>query len=168
MNHVVRGLAVPLVALLVLTGCSSESPKKAAAVSQPLPDVTLAAFGSGKPLALGSLKGPAVVNVWASWCGPCRKELPHYQAFSEKYAGKVSVVGVDFQDTRLDKARELVRSTGVRYPLFVDPDGKLRARALPEVVLVDATGKVTYRQYVQIESLHQLEDLVRRHLGADL
>jgi cytochrome c biogenesis protein CcmG/thiol:disulfide interchange protein DsbE len=167
MRRLPRLLAAPLVGLLLLTGCSSESPKKAA-VAEVLPDISLAAFGSGRPLDLGSLKGPAVLSVWASWCGPCRKELPQFQAFSQKYAGKVRVVGVDFQDTRLDAARALIRETGVRYPLFADPGGKIRARALPELILVDASGKVAYRQYVEIQSVAQLEQLVRTHLGADL
>ena len=41
-----------------------------------------------------------MINLWASWCAPCRDELPHYQAFAEKYAGKVDVLGIDFQETR--------------------------------------------------------------------
>ena len=167
MNHLVRRLAVPVVALLLLTGCSTESPRKTAA-STALPDVSLAAFGTGDALDLSTLKGPAVLNVWASWCGPCRKELPHYQAFAQKYAGKVRVLGVDFQDTRADKARTLIRQSGVTYPLFVDPDGAMRARVLPEVIFVDADGRVAYRRYVQIESLGQLERLVEKHLGGAL
>jgi cytochrome c biogenesis protein CcmG/thiol:disulfide interchange protein DsbE len=166
-RRLARLLAAPLVALLLLTGCSTESPKKAA-VASVLPDISLAAFGSGRPLDLGSLEGPTVVSVWASWCGPCRKELPQFQAFSQKYAGKVAVVGVDFQDTRQDAARALIRQTGVRYPLYTDPGGKIRASALPELILVDAKGKVAYRQYVQIQSVAQLEQLVRQHLGAAL
>ena len=57
-------------------------------------------FGGGQPVDLSALRGPLVINLWASWCGPCREELPHYQAFSKKYAGKVDVLGVDWQDTR--------------------------------------------------------------------
>jgi cytochrome c biogenesis protein CcmG/thiol:disulfide interchange protein DsbE len=173
MSPLLRRLAAPLTvaltALLLVTGCSSSgSPTKAAASPTALPEVTLAAFGQGDPLDLAKLKGPAVLNVWASWCGPCRKELPHYQAFAQKYAGKVRVLGVDFQDTRADAARALVRRTGVTYPLFADPEGTMRARALPELILVGADGKVAYRQFVQIESLGQLERLVEKHLGAEL
>ena len=173
MSPLLQRLAVPLTvsltALLLLTGCSSsDSPTKTTASSDALPDVTLAAFGQGEPLDLAEIKGPAVLNVWASWCGPCREELPQYQAFAQKYAGKVRVLGVDFQDTRADAARALVRRTGVTYPLFADPEGRMRARALPELILVGADGKVAYRQFVQIESLSQLEQLVEKHLGAEL
>ena len=156
-------LVVALVAAaLVLSGCSSQS---SGSSSTALPRVTLAPFtGHGAGLDLARLKGPAVVNVWASWCGPCRRELPHYQAFAQKYAGKVRVLGIDFQDTRTDRARQLIRQTGVRYPLYADPDGRIRSRALPELILVDARGRVAYRKYLEVDSLGELESLVHRHL----
>lgn len=152
--------------LLLVAGCASSgvaTPKQDAPAR--LPDLTLAAFQEGDPLDLRALRGPAVVNLWASWCPPCRRELPLYQAFAQKYDGQVKVIGVDFQETRDDRAQALIRRTGVRYPLFSDPDGKLRANALPKVLLVDEDGRVAYEAYVEITSLAQLEKLVDQHLG---
>ena len=106
-----------------------------------------------------------MVNLWASWCAPCKRELPQYQAFAEKYAGRVDVLGVDFQETRPAAARKLARDTGVDYPLLADPDGKLRAVGLPKLILVDEDGTVAHEEYVEIESLAQLERLVEKHLG---
>jgi thiol-disulfide isomerase/thioredoxin len=153
-----------LVAVLLLSGCSSSTRVEKPA-SDALPDVTLAALGGGKPLDLGALKGPAVVNLWASWCGPCKRELPQYAAFAKKYAGKVDVLGVDFQETRPEAARALATKSGVTYPLFEDPDGKLRAVGLPKLILVGKDHKVSYQEYVEITSLAQLEKLVQKHLG---
>ncbi len=153
-----------LVALvLVLGGCSAQEPRS----SKPstLPDVTLAALDGGAALDLSTVRGPAVVNLWASWCGPCARELPLYQSFSEKYAGKVKVLGIDFQDTQKDAARQLIRKTGVTYPLYEDPDGLTRARGLPQVILIDEEGHRAFEQYVEITSLAQLEKLVVTHLG---
>ena len=153
-----------LVALvLVLSGCSAQEKKS----SEPptLPDVTLAALDGGPALDLSTVRGPAVVNLWASWCGPCARELPLYQSFSEKYAGKVKVLGIDFQDTQKDAARQLIRRTGVTYPLYEDPDGVTRARGLPQVILIDEKGHRAFEQYVEITSLAQLEKLVVTHLG---
>ncbi len=161
-----RVLVALVLGLLVLSGCSSSPSTRPTAKA--LPAATLAAFGSGRPLDLAGLRGPAVLNVWASWCGPCRQELPRYQSFAEKYAGKVRVLGVDFEDTNAAAARALISKTGVRYPLYTDPDGHLGARVLPEVILVDAHGHVAYRQYVEIASVGQLERLVEDHLGVSL
>lgn len=157
-------LVVALVLALTLAGCSQEQVR--AKKSDRLPDVTLAALQGGKSLDLSTLRGPMVINLWASWCTPCRKELPQYQAFAEKYAGKVDVLGIDFQETRPAAARELARQTGVKYPLFSDPDGKLRAIGLPKLILLDAQGRVAHEEYVEITSLAQLERLVDTHLEA--
>lgn len=148
---------------LVLSGCSAEEKKS----DQPptLPAVTLASLDGGASLDLSTVRGPAVVNLWASWCGPCARELPLYQSFSEKYAGKVKVLGIDFQDTQVDRARDLIRRTGVTYPLYEDPDGTTRARGLPQVILIDENGHRAFEQYVEITSVAQLEKLVAQHLG---
>lgn len=158
-----RLASVLVAALLLLTGCGA----KEADSGRPdrLPDVTLHALTGEGSLDLGALRGPVVINLWASWCTPCRKELPEYQAFAEKYAGRVPVIGIDFQETRPDAARQLARDTGVTYPLYSDPDGRLRAIGLPKLILLDADGGIAHAEYLKITSVAQLEQLVRRHLG---
>ena len=116
-----------------------------------------------------------VLNLWASWCGPCRRELPHYQAFAEAHGSRVSVLGVDYQDTQPAAALALAEDTGVTYPLLADPQGELdgatplpRLVGLPFLALVDAEGRVVHREFVEIRSEQQLTDLVNRYLGEDL
>ena len=130
-----------------------------------LPEVTLQSLGGGEPVDLRSLRGPLVVNLWASWCVPCRTELPLYAAFAKKYAGRVDVLGIDFQDTKVEAALQLARKSGVRYPLLADPDGAVRAIGLPKVMFVDPEGRITHEEYVEITSAAQLEELVAKHLG---
>ncbi|HET9501371.1 MAG TPA: TlpA disulfide reductase family protein [Marmoricola sp.] len=130
-----------------------------------LPDVTLPCLGGGDGVDLARLRGPMVVNLFAQWCKPCREELPHYQAFHEKYGDRVAVLGVDWQDTQPLNALRLARETGVTYPLLADPDPQVRARGLPRLLLVDDQGRVAFDEYVEITSLHQLEDIVAEHLG---
>jgi thiol-disulfide isomerase/thioredoxin len=156
-------LAQVVVVALALSGCSSSSSPREKKADR-LPDVTLSALSGDGTLRLRSLRGPMVINLWASWCTPCRKELPKYQAFSEKYAGKVDVVGIDFQETRPAAARELARETRVDFPLFSDPDGELRAIGLPKLILLDERGRVAHEEYVEITSVGQLERLVEAHL----
>ncbi len=137
-----------------------------------LPAITLPCLGGGKDVDLSRLRGPMVVNLWAQWCTPCRTELPIYQRLHEQGKGKVSVLGIDYQDTQPLAALELVRDSGVTYPLLADPDSSLESayplRGLPFVIFVDASGAVVDTQYVAIKSYKQLRDLVREKLGVDL
>jgi thiol-disulfide isomerase/thioredoxin len=140
-----------------------------------LPPVTLPCLGGGPAVDLATLPGPRVVNLWASWCGPCRRELPHYQAFAEKHGDRVPVLGVDYQDTQPAAALALARATGVTYPLLADPQGRLdgaspipRLAGLPFLALVDADGRVVHREFVEIRSEQQLAALVTRYLKVTL
>ncbi len=140
-----------------------------------LPDVSLPCLGGGPDVDLAALRGPVVVNLWASWCGPCRKEMPLYQQFYERYGDRVGVVGIDYNDVQPRAALELARSTGATYPLLADPDSSLEGTdtfptipGLPWVVLVDADGRVVHREPVEITGVEQLVGLVNEHLGTDL
>jgi cytochrome c biogenesis protein CcmG, thiol:disulfide interchange protein DsbE len=159
-----RALTLALVALL-LTGCSSDPSK---AQSDRLPDVTLDSLTGGQPVDLGDLRGPVVVNLWAQWCKPCKRELPIYQTFYQQHHDRVSVLGVDWQDVQTDRARKLASKSGVTYPLVVDGEPEIRNKLLPTLILVDKQGKVAYRESVEITSLAQLERLVEKHLGVTL
>ena len=137
-----------------------------------LPDVTLPCLGGGPDVDLSGLRGPLVLNLFAQWCGPCREELPHYQALHRKAKGELTVLGVDYLDTQPERALRLVRQAGVTYPLVADPAGELRTefkiRGLPGIVFVDASGRVTDVEFALIRSYPQLRALVREHLGVDV
>ena len=139
------------------------------AVEGGLPEITLPCLGGGEDVTLSSLRGPLVVNLWASWCGPCREELPYYQRLHEQGKGQVDVLGINYQDVMPGQALALAKETGVTYPSVADPGGEVRApfrvRGLPGLLLVDEDGKVVYREFVVIESYDQLADLVQEHLG---
>lgn len=139
----------------------------AAPTKQGLPDVTLPCLGGGTAMTMSRLRGPLVVNLWAQWCGPCREEMPYYAAFARKYAGKVAVLGIDSRDYQPEAALQLAKQEGVGYPLVSDQDPAIRGvgTALPQVILIDKSGRVAYQQAVQIKSVAQLVDLVREHLG---
>ena len=144
-----------------------------APVAGGLPALTLPCLGGGPEVDLAILRGPLVVNLWASWCGPCRREMPIYQRFHAKYAGQVGVLGIDFNDPQPKAALELARDSGVTYPLVADPDSVVEGpppglvpRGLPMVALVDADGVVVLLEAREIRSLGELEQLVDEHLGA--
>jgi thiol-disulfide isomerase/thioredoxin len=118
---------------------------------------------------LSRLRGPLVVNLFAQWCGPCREEMPFYQKLHQQAGGRVKVLGIDYLDTQPGRALDLVKQSGVTYPLLADPAGNLRApfrvRGLPGVLLIDRSGRVRDLEFTVVSSYGQLRRLVHRHLG---
>jgi thiol-disulfide isomerase/thioredoxin len=132
-----------------------------------IPDVSGATLDGGS-LALSSLLGKVVVlNVWASWCEPCRAESPALARVARDTASAgVSFVGVDEQD-RPEPARAFAASAGTTYPQLVDVDGKLLASlrlvpssGIPSTLVLDRTGHVAARVIGAIDAT-TFEALVR-------
>ena len=164
-------LAGALVAVTALSGCTSSDPTS----DTRLPAVEVTEFSGDGTVDLEFLEGPMVINLWASYCKPCREEMPVLQEFHEEHGDEVEVVGIDYQDPQRKNAEELVRKTGVTYRLLADPLGELNSAdpfpnlmGLPFLALVDEDGNVTHMEYGEIESVGELESLVDEHLGLDL
>ncbi len=141
----------------------------APAQSHGLPALTLPCLGGGRPVHLAGLHGPALVNFWAQWCGPCREETPLLQQFHAAAGSRVTVLGVDWQDPRPADAIAFASHFGVSYPLAADPGATTRAplhiQGLPITLFVSRSGTIAYVQYGAVTSAKQLAGLVRQHLG---
>jgi thiol-disulfide isomerase/thioredoxin len=140
----------------------------AAPAGAALPDVRLPCFTGGAEVPLSALRGPAVVNLWASWCPPCRAELPAFQRLAERAGGKVHVVGVATGDKR-DAAQSLAEDFGLTFPTLFDRDAKLRLglerNALPITLFVDDQGRVRHLDTSGALDDRALAGLVQQHLG---
>ncbi|MET0417927.1 MAG: TlpA disulfide reductase family protein [Actinoplanes sp.] len=149
---------------------TSPAPDAAAPPSggQELPELTLACFTGGAPVALRDVAGPAVINIWASWCGPCRKELPAFQRLSQRTTGQLQVVGVNTRDTR-GGAQSIGEDFGVRFPILVDQGDalqrELKRNGFPLTLFVDAQGRIRHIDATGALDDAQLAKLVRKHLG---
>ncbi len=102
---------------------------------------------TGKPFALSDYAGtPIVLNFWASWCGPCRREIPAFAAFAKAHP-EVQVIGINYQDT-IDDAKAFARQTGATWPSVID-DGAIgkayQVPGLPATYLIDAQGQIVGR-----------------------
>lgn len=144
-----------------------------AARANGLPDVTLACLGSSRRVRLAGLRGsPMVINIWAQWCGPCRMEAPHLSAVARHAGHKVQFIGIDYADPDPSAAIEFARISGWRYPQLQDQrqrvKGPLKIIGVPQTFLVDASGKIVYRQVKPISSDAQLRALIHEHLGVAL
>ena len=144
-------LVVGLLALLVWkvahqTGGGNVAAEVRKGRTPTAPDFTLPRLDGRGDLSLASFRGKAVlVNFWASWCDPCRGEAPLLEQAAQSYAGRLVVLGVDFQDFSGD-ARKFVSKYHITYPVVRDGSGKWLERygvsGAPETFYVNADGKV--------------------------
>ena len=118
--------------------------------SSPAPDFTMPALQGGESITLSSLRGHVVVlNLWASWCAPCRLEAAGLEATFKAYEGQgVRFLGVDIQDNNA-AGRSFVSEFHITYPSVVDPAGRVnflyRILGLPTTFIIDANGQIRYR-----------------------
>lgn len=135
-----------------------------------LPDVPLTCLGVGPARAVDAGDGrPTVVNLWASWCAPCVREMPLLQRTSDRAGDAVRFVGIDIQDEPASAA-SLLEATGVSYDQYDDPDGEVRsavrAVGLPVTLVFDAQGREVARRFGEIKG-SWLDDALRK-AGATL
>ncbi len=119
-----------------------------------LPSLVLPELESGEPFTVSGPGRPRLINYWASWCGPCREEMPALDAFAAQQGGDgVLVIGIAL-DTR-DDALAFQRQVPVAFPLLLEPAGPAdssvrlgNARGiLPYTVLLDTQGRVVKTHY---------------------
>jgi DsbE subfamily thiol:disulfide oxidoreductase len=178
---------LPLVVFVALAGLflarlgdeTDRSVVPSALIGRPAPDVALPPVEGverdGKPLpgitpALFQGK-VTVLNVWGSWCAPCRDELPAFQRFAERAAGKVHVIGVDTHDTR-EAGGSLAEDLGVTYPNLYDRSErfriKLSGRPLPVTLFIDQQGRIRHLYNAAALDDATLATLAAQHLGVTL
>jgi cytochrome c biogenesis protein CcmG, thiol:disulfide interchange protein DsbE len=154
----------------VLQACPAQ-PDRPAAGAKTLPKLRLSCPGGGT-LDLGRAPGvPTVVNLWGSWCGPCRDELPIMQQLADTAGGRVRVVGVISKDG-LPQAESFAADAKVTFPSAFDGQGDLMTgvgiNVLPYSYFLDADGALVYTQVGPVSSIDQLRTLVARHLQVQL
>jgi thiol-disulfide isomerase/thioredoxin len=150
----------------------SAAPPSAAAspsaIAAALPAIEVECFTGSDAVSFDGLRGPAVVNLWASWCPPCVKELPALQRFADANAGRVHVVGVVTEDDP-EAAASLADELGVRFPTLFDEYGEVRRTiagpGLPVTLFVDRGGRLMYVYQDKALDEDVLADLAARHLG---
>ncbi len=120
----------------------------------------------GRQVTSNSLRGtPVVLNFWATWCVPCRKEMPDLQAVHHLFGSRVAFVGINNRDSRR-VAIKLLGETGVTYPSGFDPDGRIAAAfavvGMPTTVYISADGTVLATHTGQLNT-HRLREDIQRY-----
>lgn len=133
-----------------------------------LPDVTLPCLGHPGDVRMRALgKVPTVVNLWASWCHPCRTEMPEFQKVHADLGDKVRFLGVDTNDHER-QARGAIQTAAITYANVVDKDQRIKravnTRAMPTTLLIGADGLIKTMHVGELTG-RQLRDLIEKHLG---
>lgn len=154
-----------------VVGACPEQPERAAQGARTMPPLQLGCPAGGT-FDLGRAPGvPTVVNLWASWCGPCREELPLLQQLAERSGDRLHVVGVISRDGAPQSAA-FAEESGATFPAAFDGDGALMAQlgvnALPYTYLLDADGGIAHVQVGPVHSVDELVGLAAEHLGVQL
>lgn len=178
-----RSIALAAMALAI-AGCGSSQGGDYGGVH---PDYARALAGSPAPLAalhrqandllpggvdayegrIAALRGyPAVVNVWASWCGPCRVEFPHFQRAAADYGKRVAFFGIDSEDSD-EAASTFLGEAPVPYPSYTDPGKEIgesigASLGLPDTAFYDSHGKLVYLKQGPYDSGAELRSDVER------
>jgi thiol-disulfide isomerase/thioredoxin len=158
--------AAPPTSVAQLAACPQQ-PDQPAVGDQLLPALALDCPGGGS-LDLGRAPGvPTVVNLWGSWCPPCRDEMPVLQQFSDTAGDAVRVVGVISKDG-LPQAESFAADARVTIPSAFDGEGELMAELglnqLPYTYFLDADGALVYTHLGPVGTLDELRGLVSEHL----
>jgi cytochrome c-type biogenesis protein len=106
----------------------------------------------GQPVTLASLRGKVVVlNVWATWCAPCRDEIPQLEALHEQYASQgVAMIGISIDAAGMGaEVNDFRQEHQMQYPVWLDPDHEFSLKFLtmgvPETFVVDRRGNIRGR-----------------------
>ncbi len=166
-------------AVLLLAGCSSPSEKVAGQVvscesissSTTKNSLFLDCLDGGVGASIDSIKGPAIINVWGSWCGPCKEEMPILRSFYEKAQGKVLLIGVDVEEASLEDGRKFVENNGITWPNLFDADGRSRAyfgMGVPVTWFIASDGSVAHKHIGVLKNEIDLISLTSKYLSVKL
>ena len=149
-----RHLPTLTVLLLALAACKGEGGRGMARVPQagdPAPEYAAKTM-AGQPVTLASLRGsPVLLNVWATWCHPCREELPDLERLHQANRARgLRIVGVSIDQGGQEKAvADFAREYGVTYEIWLDPDDRVSSAfatvGVPTTVLIAPDGTLLWR-----------------------
>ena len=176
-----------LACLVALAGCSSLSgtggkgyisgegvPTEVGAGDRGKPIELTGTDLEGNDIDLADLRGkPVVVNVWASWCGPCIVEQPDLNEVAAELGDDVTFLGLNIRDASQGDAAAFTRKLGVDYASVYSPDGAallpfagtLTPRSIPSTVVLDAEGRVAASVQGRIPTPQTLVSIVEKVLG---
>jgi peroxiredoxin len=173
-GHFRQGSALAVLIVLILAGCSTErsahKPMRDEGKRASAPDFSLKDV-NGKTVRLSDFKGKVVLlDFWATWCGPCKIEIPWFMEFERKYKDRgFAVIGVSMDDDGWQAVKPFIQDIGMNYRVVVGDDrtGDLFGGidALPKTFLIDREGRVA-ATHTGVAGRREFEDGIEKLLAA--
>lgn len=154
--------------LLTLTGCGDTSSvitgnvvdcrsiRTIEGVEEDYPTLCL---DSGAGVNVAAIEGPAIINVWGSWCKPCTDELPIFNEFFQSLDPAIQLIGVDVEEKSLEDGRMFARTHGIMWPNLFDEDGSTRkyfGMGVPVTWFIAPDGSVISKHTGPFTSIEEL------------
>jgi cytochrome c biogenesis protein CcmG, thiol:disulfide interchange protein DsbE len=167
-----------LLLALSLTGCSSITNSMSSIgevvdcvevdhVAAKADDTLLNCLSGTEKISVESLRGPLIVNVWGSWCGPCKQEMPYFVDFHHQANGKVKLLGIAVEEAKAQDSKDFIIANGITWPNLYDAKGITRAifgMGVPVTWFIDQQGTVVYKHIGVVETTEELIDLTAKYL----
>ena len=181
-----RKFSVLLITALLLSGCSTgEQPQIAAPGVIPSCDqidisketseeLKLSCIDGSSKINYHSIKGPIVINVWASWCTGCKEEMLY---FVDLYAnpifksGEIKLLGIDVDEKNADSGLNFIKSHGMSWPHLEDTDGRSKlvfGPGVPVTYFLDKSGEVIHKHIGAYRAKSQLYEAVEKYFEVKL
>ena len=167
-----------LLLALSLTGCSAVT--KSMSSKGEVVDCTEVSHVAAKPgdtllncltgspkISVESLRGPLIVNVWGSWCGPCADEIPLFVEFHHHANGKVKLLGIAVEEAKSQDSKDFIIANGITWPNLYDAKGLTRGTfgmGVPVTWFIDEQGTVVYKHVGVVKSTEELIELTNKYL----
>ncbi len=166
-----------LIAVGLLAGCQSEAASKGgkpgadaptSAKAAMFPEFKVKTLEAGTEVSLSQYRGKVVIlDLFATWCPPCRMEIPHFVELQEKYKGSVSVVGLSYDQAPVKEVLAFAREMKINYDLFWGSEEIAKhvgLRGIPHTLVLDKEGRVI-KSYVGYRDKNVFEKDIQALLG---
>ena len=181
-----RKFSVLLITALLLSGCSTGEQSQTAALgvipscdeidtSKETSEVLkMSCLDGSSEINYHSIKGPIIINVWASWCTGCKEEMPY---FVDLYAnpifksGEIKLLGIDVDEKNADSGPNFIKSYGMSWPHLEDTDGRSKlvfGPGVPVTYFLDNSGEVIHKHIGAFRSKSQLYEAVEKYFEVKL
>lgn len=171
-----KKLLIASALLVLLTGCSLAEPIPVKGEVVGCASITtnsskgelLECLDGTQGVAVESIVGPALINVWGTWCQPCRQEIPHFAHYISKN-GSLPIIGIAVEEKSPEAVKKFVESHGMTWPILYDRSNSTRGKfgmGVPVTWFIDASGAVVYKKYGPFRSVEEIELDVIKYLGA--